>query len=126
MHRTVLLIDPEPMTEHVLSRPLRMAGYEVVVAGDAEQGLAYAQRLMPAAVVVDEDAVPWGGVGFAKVLFETAGLRHTPVLLLCNAQAWLRPGEVARTSIRRIIRRPLDVAEVLGALRETFAGRLAA
>ena len=50
---TILLVEDDPGVVEIFSRILRMNGYEVRVAPDAESGLLELQRFTPSAVLLD-------------------------------------------------------------------------
>src|SRR5947208_16653696 len=51
--RTVLVVDDEPMLRNLLSRLLRMEGYDVLEAEDGQTALDVVAREMPDLVLLD-------------------------------------------------------------------------
>jgi DNA-binding response OmpR family regulator len=52
-HRTVLVVDDEPMLRNLLCRLLRMEGYEVVEAADGQAALEIVAREKPDLILLD-------------------------------------------------------------------------
>ena len=52
MSHTVLLIDGEPLTEHLFSRALRLAGHSVMLASDTAEALENLDGDLPDAIVI--------------------------------------------------------------------------
>jgi len=50
---TLLLVEDNAVNRDMLSRRLMRAGYEVILAVDGEEGLALAQRHLPALILMD-------------------------------------------------------------------------
>ncbi|MGD2116427.1 MAG: DegV family protein [Acidobacteriota bacterium] len=77
----VLLVEPDPNLRKELSEGLSRHGYEVVPAGDRDEGLRFAEGLGPS-VIVSREVVP--GFGDASILGElrrdTAAARVLVVL----------------------------------------------
>ncbi|MCB9844435.1 MAG: response regulator [Phycisphaeraceae bacterium] len=121
---TVLLVDREPITEHTLSRQLRLAGFCVVVAGDGDEALALAQCHAPDVVLVDSEAIPYGGVGLARLLSGLEPTAHTPVVLMADAKTIA--GDTCGTNIRQVLRRPFGAQQIVSCVRECLVSAIAA
>jgi len=80
----VLIVEPDPVLRKELSEGLSAHGYEVVPAGDAEEGHRFAQGLGPSVIVAKEE-VP--GFGDASILEELrAATSEDTVLTVLGAE----------------------------------------
>ncbi len=76
----ILVVDDEPALADGLERVLRLAGYQVAVAGDGLEGLRLAESLRPDAVVLD--VLMPGLDGFEVCRRLRAGGSRVPILML--------------------------------------------
>lgn len=82
MQNTILIIDDQWSMQELARIVLRMAGYRVLVAGDAVTGLSLARAEQPTAIVLDA-AMP--GQDTARLLHELRQGRSTagiPLILI--------------------------------------------
>jgi DNA-binding NtrC family response regulator len=118
----ILVIDDEPQVRNLLERLLTREGYEVVCAGDGDEGLK-AYREAPADVVITDIVMPEReGIGFilelrrefpdAKVIAISGGGRIGPESYLPVAE---------RLGAMRSFAKPLDRAGLLQAVQELLA-----
>jgi DNA-binding response OmpR family regulator len=80
--RKILLIDDDEGTIHSYSRQLRLEGYEVTTAGNAEMGLFEVRFSSPDAIIVDFHMPLVDGLGFLRRLRSQLGQRSTPVAIM--------------------------------------------
>lgn len=76
----VLVVDDEPMVAHTLALVFRRAGFEVIVAGDAERALIDAHTSSPDLVLCDIDLPGRDGVALMQALGQE--LPGLPILVL--------------------------------------------
>lgn len=78
-HRTVLVVDDEPLLRQVIGEMLRLEGYEVVEAVDAYQALALAdQRLGISILSTDINMPAMSGLELAEKMAD----RHPDISLI--------------------------------------------
>ena len=78
----MLLIEPSRSALGVIARRLHEAGYRVVAADSAEQGVAELHRL-PVDLVLAELAMPvMGGIELTRLIRDDVGLNDIPVILI--------------------------------------------
>lgn len=65
---TILIVEDDPGAAEVFEQILKMAGYVVCVARDAESGLLEIQRTTPSAVLLDLHLPMADGVDFLRQL----------------------------------------------------------
>jgi len=79
---TVLVIDDDLGTIDAFARMLRLDGFEVRTANNAECGLEAADAVRPDAIIVDLRMPLMDGLGFLYQLRSRAEHRHTPVAIV--------------------------------------------
>jgi len=78
----VLLVEDNEMNRDMLSRRLLRRGFEVVVAGDGEQGLAVAREQRPDLILMDMSLPILEGWEASRRLKADEVTRHIPVIAL--------------------------------------------
>jgi class 3 adenylate cyclase len=78
----ILAVDDAPQNLEILRMRLEANGYEVITAGDGEEGLARARDSDPDLVLLDVMMPKLDGVAVLKKLKEDAALRFVPVVLV--------------------------------------------
>jgi DNA-binding response OmpR family regulator len=85
---TVLVVDDDPVIQKLLQVNFEMEGYDVVVAGDGEEGLAMAREERPDLILLDVMMPKMNGLEVLAALKADAGTDTIPVILLsAKAQA---------------------------------------
>jgi len=85
----ILIIDDDPDIRDVLNITLTQEGYEIIEAGDGEEGLKLAQTKNPDLVLVDFKMPKLDGRGVCRELKKDILLSHMPIIMLTGK------GEVA-------------------------------
>jgi DNA-binding response OmpR family regulator len=78
----VLIVDDDPAVVATFARMLRLQGYEVVTALDAQTALREVEAVHPDAVLLDLRMPLTDGLTFLRQLREKEGDRHTPVAVV--------------------------------------------
>ena len=78
----ILVIDDSYQDSSLLERYLMSLGYQVEVARDGEQGMACAQELRPAAIILDIELPSMDGYQVLKALQADETLRSLPVVVV--------------------------------------------
>jgi DNA-binding response OmpR family regulator len=79
---TVLIVDDDASVSRTFARMLRLEGYDVSTAQDAEGGLLEVATTHPDAVLLDLRMPLLDGLGFLRRLREQEPDRHTPVAII--------------------------------------------
>jgi len=80
--RKVLIVDDDPGVVATFARMLRLEGYDVHTALDAETALREMNTFHPDAVLLDLRLPSMDGVTFLRKLRAQEGQRHTPVAVV--------------------------------------------
>lgn len=82
VRHTILVIEDNDDHRYVYTRVLRLAGYQVLEAGDGEQGLREARRASPSLVVVDLGLPKLDGWQVIEELKGDAATRDIPLIVV--------------------------------------------
>ncbi|MBW3536599.1 MAG: response regulator [Actinobacteria bacterium] len=118
---TVLVVDDDVVIQKLLQVNFEMEGYDVMTAGDGEEGLAKAQAEHPDAIVLDVMMPKMDGLEVARRLKSDDATRSIPIILLSAKaqQADVQAGQA--TGADEYLTKPFDPLELLqrvGALIE--------
>jgi two-component system phosphate regulon response regulator PhoB len=117
VRNTVLLVEDEPDLRGLYATILTSAGFNVQQAADGEEALDMIDDTMPDIVVLDLWLPTLDGY---TVLAEIAANTHThnvPVIVVTGTDTDLR-----RVRTARVLRKPVDPADLVAAVRESIAG----
>jgi two-component system alkaline phosphatase synthesis response regulator PhoP len=85
---TVLVVDDDPVIQKLLQVNFEMEGYDVVIAGDGEEGLALAREERPDIVLLDVMMPKMNGLDVAAAMREDDVTKAIPIIMLsAKAQA---------------------------------------
>ncbi|MFN7914194.1 MAG: response regulator [Vicinamibacterales bacterium] len=79
---SILIVDDDEAVTQTFARMLRMEGFEVRTAVNAESGLADASEHHPDAIILDLRMPLVDGLGFLRQLRSTDGIGQTPVAIV--------------------------------------------
>ena len=82
MNGTVLVVDDDPISVHLLEIILDRLGYQVIVAGSGADGLVMAAEARPDAVIVDDMMPSMTGGEMCRTLKDDPALQAIPVILI--------------------------------------------
>ena len=88
--RKILVVDDEPDILKILSKELGAAGYAVLTAATAREGIQKAKELAPDLILMDLILPDMGGAEAVKTLKVFPQLQNTPVIFLT---AMIKPDE---------------------------------
>lgn len=80
----VLLVEDNEMSRDMLARRLEKRGYSIVVAVDGAEGVAAAQQLQPAVILMDMSLPVMDGWSATRRLKRELATRHIPVIGLSS------------------------------------------
>jgi CheY-like chemotaxis protein len=114
---TILLIEDNELNRDMLSRRLRRAGYDVLVAQDGHAGLEMAHARRPDIVIMDLRLPDMSGWELARSLKHDPLTQHTPILAL-TAHAMEGDREAAlRAGCDEYDVKPVDMPRLLEKVR---------
>jgi two-component system cell cycle response regulator DivK len=78
----ILLVEDNEMNRDMLTRRLQRRGYQIVSAGDGEQGLSLARAAAPDLILMDITLPGMDGWEVARLLKADQSTRHIPIIAL--------------------------------------------
>jgi len=118
----VLVVDDEAHIVHVVSLKLQNAGYEVITAGDGEEGLSLAGSAMPDLIITDYQMPYLSGLEMCTKLREQPATSRIPALMLTARGFSIPPEQLEQTNIRMVLSKPFSPRDILSKVQELIAG----
>jgi CheY-like chemotaxis protein len=120
--KRILIVDDEVCVQEVVQACFEeIAGWEVVTASSAQEGLAKAAKEQPDAIILDVMMPGMDGIGFLQCLKTDPTIKSIPVVLLTAKADFTQPWRLAMLKVAGAIAKPFDpillveqVAEYLG------------
>jgi two-component system response regulator PrrA len=82
VHETILIVDDDIGVMQTFARMLKLEGYKVLTAMNAESGLRDAEENRPDAIILDLRMPLLDGLGFLRRLRSSDSQRLTPVAIV--------------------------------------------
>ena len=115
--RKVLVVDDEPSIAKILRKQLEVAGFEVTVAVDGEDGLAKVREWKPDLVLLDVMLPKINGHEVCKTLKADPELKGIPVIML-TAKTQRQDQDLAQQQgADAFLTKPFQLAELLAKVR---------
>lgn len=117
----ILIVDDEPDLASTVEYRLKFADYEVVTAGDGQQGLEQARGAKPDLILLDTNMPVMNGHEMLEQLRADAELKHIPVIMLT---ARCEPQDIAAASAHGVtdyVTKPFDFAELMAKIQAALA-----
>jgi CheY-like chemotaxis protein len=81
----ILYVDDHSSQRDIMKQMLELAGHEVFVASNGEEGIQETRKMRPDVVVMDLRMQGIGGIEATKEIKRDASLTHIPIIIL---SAW--------------------------------------
>jgi two-component system, OmpR family, response regulator PrrA len=122
-NRTILIVDDDEGVTTTFARMLRLEGYEVYTAMNAETGLREAAAATPDAIILDLRMPLVDGLGFLRRLRAIDQYRDTPVAIV-TGDYFLDDATSAELSLLRaqLKFKPLWLDDLVGLARTLLSG----
>ena len=104
---TVLIVDDEQMIRWAIQRTLAAAGYEVVVAETAAQGMALFHEVLPQVVLLDICLPDQNGLTVLKEMKQEGGLESAVIIMTAFGEDHTAP-EALRMGAYDYLKKPFD------------------
>ena len=115
--RRVLIVDDEPSIAKILRKQMEVAGFDVTVAVDGEEGLAKIRDGRPELVILDVMLPKMNGHQVCAAVKQDPALKAIPILML-TAKAQRQDQEEAKTcGAEAYLTKPFQLDELLGKVR---------
>ena len=117
---SVLIIDDEPNVRKAVEEALKRGGYEFFQAGDGEEGLSIVHSFHPTVIMLDLRMPGMDGFNFlANLKLNSSDIKSVIVLSGHGDGDWRK--ECYDAGINIFLRKPFDIYEIRGAVRNAVA-----
>jgi DNA-binding response OmpR family regulator len=118
--RTILIVDDDPSVADTFSRILKLEGFAVYAACNAEEGLGIAQKVNPDAIILDMRMPITNGLQFLRLIRAKPHLVEVPVAIVTGDYFLSEPIQQELKSLGASIRfKPLWLEDLI-ALAKTL------
>ncbi|MBS3821061.1 MAG: response regulator [Planctomycetes bacterium] len=108
----VLIVDDEPYIVHVLSMKLGNAGYDVVTAGDGEEGLEVARAEQPDLIITDYQMACLDGLAMCRAYRQDSG-QPVPAMVITAREFDIEADTLDGTGVEVILPKPFSPRHVV-------------
>ncbi len=127
MPKRILFCDDELHILRAAEFKFKRAGYEVISAGDGEEGWERIEDCLPDIVITDCQMPRLTGLGLAQRIRQTPATADLPVIMLSAKGFELPPEELRKQyGIRFLMAKPFSPRELFARVEEVLAGEEAA
>ncbi|SRR5690554_5670699 len=120
-HPTVLLVEDHPETRAIFRLVLESAGFEVLEASGAEEGLDRAVAEHPDVILADLVMSGLSGVDVARTLQQRADTGDIPIVAATGSVSARALPAATRQRFVEVLEKPVRPEDLIRALREALA-----
>ncbi len=114
----IMIIEDEPDTVKVVTKRLTQAGFEVVVAADAYEGVRFAHKEKPDLIILDLMLPAGGGLSVLKNIKMAAEIRYTPVVVLTGAKNEDYKRQILDEGVEAYLEKPYEPDVLLSTIQD--------
>ncbi|MBI3314326.1 MAG: response regulator [Candidatus Omnitrophica bacterium] len=118
MGKTILVVDDEPIVVEIIRRKLEESGFEVMVAYNGQEALAYFKKKIPHLILLDVQMPEMDGYTFIMEKNKVPGYESIPVIVT-TAHNEMEP-LFKRHGVRAYLLKPLKLQELLDKVTEVL------
>lgn len=119
--KKILIVEDDKTVQVLMKSVLEKAGFEVVQAFDAMQGVMMARQSQPDLIILDFMMPAGGGASVLSRIRNLAGTSTTPVLLHSAAEEATLNAAIANDPRARVLRKPVPPARLVEAVNSFLA-----
>ena len=116
MNKTILIVDDDPPCRRSSAELLRAQDWEVIEAGDGEEGIAMAIEHRPTAILCDLLMPRGNGYNLCRAVRGHLDLKHTPVLVMSGRDYATDRQTAAEAGASEYLVKPVGAQELYAAL----------
>ncbi|HUN69915.1 MAG TPA: response regulator [Burkholderiales bacterium] len=120
MSKTILAVDDSASLRQMVSFTLKGAGYEVIEAGDGEEGLAKAKTGAVQLVLTDQNMPKMDGLTLVKNLRGLPQYAATPILMLTTESGDQMKAQGKAAGATGWLVKPFDPAKLLEVVKKVI------
>lgn len=119
----ILIVEDDPLMSRMYQKIFKFEGYDVVMAGDGEQGLEAAKKEKPTLILLDVMMPKMNGLQLLEKLKLDPDTKSTPVVMLTNL-AGEKDAEVALTkgAVKYIVKSEYEPKQITDMVKSILAG----
>jgi two-component system, cell cycle response regulator DivK len=118
--KTVLVVEDNALNMRLASAILSSAGYSVLEASNAEDGLALARDRRPAAILMDIHLPGIDGIAALRMLRADPVIRETKVLLITASALTDDAERISAANFDGYVSKPFDIQALLNAVADAL------
>ena len=118
MSKTILTVDDSPSIRQMVTFTLKGAGYNVIEAGDGQEGLDKAKANPVALVLTDQNMPRMDGLTLVKSLRGLPQYARTPILMLTTESSDQMKVQGKAAGATGWLVKPFDPARLLDVVRK--------
>ena len=122
MATKLLLVEDSLSIQTIVETTFAREGFEVMVAGDALDGLRKAQTLQPDIVLADASMPDMDGFQLCQSIRQSAGSRHVPVVLLTSGFAAYDKAKGDHAGVTMHLAKPFEPQVLLDMVKQLVPG----
>ena len=122
MATKLLLVEDSLSMQTIVETTFTQTGFEVIVAGDALDGLHKAQTLLPDIVLADASMPGLDGFQLCQRIRHSASGRHVPVVLLTSGFAAYDKAKGDRAGVTTHLAKPFEPQVLLELVQQLVPG----
>lgn len=122
----LLIVEDEANIRRFVAANLSARGYQVIEAGDAEEGLRIMREQPPAVLVLDIRLPGMSGWDLLEEMAAEAGLAAIPVIVMTASVTNVRFGETSYRNVVQWLVKPVSVHELIHAVKKALNHNISA
>ncbi len=116
----LLIVEDEANIRRFVSANLMARGFQVVEAGDAEDGLRILRERKPSVLVLDIRLPGMSGWDLLHEMAQDNGLSNIPVIVMTASVTNLKFGEASYSNVVQWLVKPVSVHELIHAVKKAL------
>ncbi len=116
----LLIVEDEANIRRFVAANLSARGYQVMEAGDAEEGLRSMREQAPAVLVLDIRLPGMSGWDLLEEMAAEAALSAIPVIVMTASVTNVRFGETSYRNVVQWLVKPVSVHELIHAVKKAL------
>lgn len=121
MPKTVLVVEDDFDTQHPMAELLRLKGYSVLTASDAERAMELAREHRPDLIITDIVLPGKSGLHFILVVRSDSVIKETPIMVISGCGPMILV-EAESAGADFCLEKPINIDQFWAALGQVFAG----
>jgi len=109
----ILIVDDTPTNVDILAKRLSAHGYEILTAGDGEEGLAVAREQQPDLILLDIMMPVMDGIEALRALRSQESTKNIPVIMVTTKSEEARVATCYKLGCADYVTKPVDKTDLL-------------